>query len=104
VYEVYNRWSEKATVPLDRDLPDPDNFLRVGVQSNVSAWRNDTYYRLVEKARHVSDQAERILIGEAAILPLTYLQMHLLVKPWVKRFPVSPRKWWFWKDVIIEPH
>jgi ABC-type oligopeptide transport system substrate-binding subunit/DNA-binding SARP family transcriptional activator/tetratricopeptide (TPR) repeat protein len=95
------------------DLPDPDNFLRVAVQSNVSAWRNDTYYRLVEKARHVSDQAERmslyrqaegILIGEAAILPLTYLQMHLLVKPWVKRFPVSPRKWWFWKDVIIEPH
>jgi ABC-type oligopeptide transport system substrate-binding subunit len=95
------------------DLPDPDNFLRVGVQTNVSGWRNDTCYRLVEQARHVGDQAERmsmyrqaerILMGEAAIVPLAYRQMHLLVKPWVKRLPVSPRKWWFWKDVIIEPH
>jgi hypothetical protein len=30
--------------------------------------------------------------------------LHMLVKPWVNRFPVSPLKWWFFKDVVIEPH
>jgi len=49
-------------------------------------------------------QADRILVEEAPILPLLYERFHLLVKPWVKRFPTSPMKVWFWKDVIIEPH
>jgi hypothetical protein len=40
---------------------------------------------------------------EAALIPLTYGRGHLLRKPWVKRYPTSPAKWWFWKDVIIEP-
>lgn len=49
-------------------------------------------------------QADRILAEEAAIVPLTYERMHLLVKPWVRRYPTSPIKYWFWKNVIIEPH
>ncbi len=60
------------------DYPDPDNFLRVCLQ-----WR--------------------ILIAEAAIIPLTHERLHLLVKPWVK-LPLSPFRWWFWKDVIIAAH
>jgi len=49
-------------------------------------------------------QADRILVEEAPILPLLYDRYHLLVKPWVSKFPMSPRKWNFWKDVVIEPH
>jgi ABC-type transport system substrate-binding protein len=49
-------------------------------------------------------QADQILIEEAALLPLTYGRLHMLVKPWVSRFPVSPIKWWFFKDVIVDPH
>ena len=49
-------------------------------------------------------QADRILVEEAAIVPLTYERLHLLVKLWVRRYPTSPIKYWFWKDVIIEPH
>jgi len=30
--------------------------------------------------------------------------LHLLVKPWVSKLPISAMRWWFWKDVIIEPH
>ena len=38
------------------------------------------------------------------IMPLIYGRWHLLVKPWVRKFPTSAIKLWFWKDVIIEPH
>jgi ABC-type oligopeptide transport system substrate-binding subunit len=45
-----------------------------------------------------------VLVEEAAIIPLTYHRQHLLLKPWVKQFPTSPIKIWYWKDVIIERH
>lgn len=95
------------------DYPDPDNILRLGVQGTQLGWRNEVYSSLVENARRVTDQAERmrlyrqadrILTSEAAILPLAYERVHLLVKPWVSRYPVSASSWMFWKDVIIEPH
>jgi ABC-type oligopeptide transport system substrate-binding subunit len=50
------------------------------------------------------ERADSVLTEEAAIVPLTYSRLHLLVKPWVRQFPVSAIKWWFWKDVVIEPH
>lgn len=95
------------------DYSDPDSFLRVCVQSTLPGWCNETYERLAAEARRATDQAERmrlyrradrILVEEAAIMPLAYSRMHLLVKPWVKRYPISVMKGWFWKDVIIEPH
>jgi len=49
-------------------------------------------------------EADKILVEEAPILPLTYMRSHLLIKPWVRRLPLSAIKWWFWKDVIIESH
>lgn len=49
-------------------------------------------------------QADRTLVEEAPVLPLCYARLHMLVKPWVRKCRTSPMKWWFWKDVIIEPH
>jgi len=49
-------------------------------------------------------QADRILIEDAPLLPLCYSRFHMFMKPWVKKNLTSPLKWWFWKDVIIEPH
>jgi ABC-type oligopeptide transport system substrate-binding subunit/class 3 adenylate cyclase len=96
------------------DYPDPDNFLRVGYPPpGDTGWRNDAYYRLIDQARRVTDQnertemyqqADRILIQEAALMPYAYGCCHLLVKPWVRRHPVSAPQFWFWKDVVIEPH
>jgi ABC-type oligopeptide transport system substrate-binding subunit/DNA-binding SARP family transcriptional activator len=95
------------------DYLDPDNFLRVSCHRQWSDWRNDLYTEYVERARHITNQAERlklhrqadkVLVEEAVIIPLTYHRQHLLVKPWVKRFPTSPIKIWYWKDVVIEPH
>ena len=93
--------------------PDPDNFLRSSVIWRDTRWRNEGYDRLVEKARRVMDQeermklygqADRILVDEAAIMPLLYERLHLLMKPWVSKFPTSAIGREFWKDVIIEPH
>jgi hypothetical protein len=35
---------------------------------------------------------------------LSYGRQHLLIKPWVKRYPVTPLRATYWKDVIIEAH
>jgi ABC-type transport system substrate-binding protein len=95
------------------DYPDPDNFLRLFSLQRWSRWRNKTYDRLIEEARGVLDQgkrmrlygqADRVLVDEAAIIPLTYYRIHLLVKPWVSKYPTSAIEVVFWKDVIIEPH
>jgi oligopeptide transport system substrate-binding protein len=95
------------------DYPDPDSFLRVCPARRRAQWRNDVYDRLVEEARRITDQkerlrmyqqADRILVEEAAIMPLLYRRLHLLVKPWVSKYPTSAVSVWFWKDVIIEPH
>jgi ABC-type oligopeptide transport system substrate-binding subunit/class 3 adenylate cyclase len=95
------------------DYPDPDNFLRVGLAERWTRWRHDGYAGLVEQARRSADQrarldlyrqADRILIEEAVIMPLTYPRSHRLLKPWVKKLQTSPIRDWFWRDVIIEPH
>ena len=67
----------------------------------------------MREAQRLTDQGERmklyskahgILVEEAPILPLAYDRLNRLVKPWVRRYPMSAVKWCFWKDVIIEPH
>lgn len=97
----------------EADYPDPDNFLRVSRARTWARWRNETYDSLVEKARRATDQkermklygkSERILVDEAPVLPLTYEQDHLLIKPWVSKYPTSVLRVSFWKDVVIEPH
>jgi ABC-type oligopeptide transport system substrate-binding subunit/transcriptional regulator with XRE-family HTH domain len=96
------------------DYADPDNFLRVDVKLDAPEWRNEEYERLLERARQITDQAQRmelyqqadhILMEEAIVAPLFYVQSHLLLKPWVKRFPTAAIKSpGFWKDVVITPH
>ncbi len=91
------------------DYPDPDCFLQVGLSWNKYGWQHAGLEELVERARrtmdqgerlHLLQQADRILVEEAAILPLTYGRGHSLVKPWVRNvFPGSSVRDW-----IIEPH
>jgi oligopeptide transport system substrate-binding protein len=90
----------------DADYPDPDNFLRLGLPKHTG-WQHDGFDALIEKSRRSMDQKERltllreadkILMEEAPIIPLSYIGQIDLVKPWVRRFFPS------WKDVIIDPH
>ncbi len=91
------------------DYPDPDNFLRVSRAETWAGWRNEQYDHLVDKARRVMEQEERmkhyrqaeeILIKEAPILPLTYEQDNLLIKPWISYYPTTASRAVFWKDVL----
>ncbi len=95
------------------DYFDSDNFLRVSWQHTRVGWQNETYTALVEQARATVDmserlalhrQADRLLMQEAAIVPLAYMRQQLLVKPWVRKYPISVMRSWFFKDVVIEPH
>jgi len=95
------------------DYPDPDDVLRINWWIGYTGWQNEAYKTLVEGARRVMDQDERmsmyqqadkILVEEAPFLPLWYGRFHMLVKPWVKKFYTSPMKWWSWKDIVIEAH
>lgn len=94
------------------DYPDPDDFLRVSHDDHWSGWQHADYDALVKEARRDLDQAarlaryaqaERILVAEAPVLPLTYERDHLLLKPWVRRYPISGSRAIFWKDVVLEP-
>jgi ABC-type oligopeptide transport system substrate-binding subunit len=95
--------------------PDPDDFLRLSSAGwhIQEGWGNQRIMGLLEEARRQSDherrlalyeEIEKILVTEAPFLPLSYLQGHCLVKPWVRRTPYSPLKHWHFKDVILEPH
>jgi oligopeptide transport system substrate-binding protein len=118
-------WGEAATrvtagVPphlfwggIGGSYPDPDSLLRTGFPWPLTRWRNDAYDRLVETARSLAEQGrrmalyrqtDRILVEEAPIMPWFYGRVHLLAKPWVSGFCISPIKRWYWQDVIIEPH
>ena len=100
------------TLPWAADYPDPDCFLRPALH-HQQHWHNEQYEQLLDSARRVNDPverlkfyqaADRLLMQEAGIMPLGYGQWYLLIKPWVKRYPISPLGTSYLKDVIIEPH
>jgi ABC-type oligopeptide transport system substrate-binding subunit/energy-coupling factor transporter ATP-binding protein EcfA2 len=94
------------------DYPDPDSFLRVCARNYLPLWQNDQYDQLLEEAQRTLEQSDRMrlykeadktLIEEAVVIPITYIRWHFLIKPWAK---VIIRPWadWYFKDVILEPH
>ena len=98
-------WAEMYRDPPDigriawiADYPDPDNVLRVvfhsGSDHNYGRFHNETFDRLVEQARSLTDQRQRmqlyhkadelLVAEEAAIIPLAYTRTITLVQPWIK--------------------
>ena len=95
------------------DYPDPDCFLCESLTMGLKQWQNEQFYILLEKARRVTaqkkrirlyQQADKILVEEAAVMPLNYGKRHIFVKPWVSKCPTSAINIFHWKDVILEPH
>ena len=114
--EDFNRRMKESPPDLARsawlaDYPDPDSFLRVGLAYYGDIRWNDEFAELVESAGRSTNQrarlalyerADRLLMGEAAVMPLVYGRIDLLLKPWVRQYPISPVRFWFWKDVVME--
>ena len=96
------------------DYPDPYSFLSDCLLTlEMDKWQNERFSTLLEKARSLTAQKERmklyneadkILVEEAMIMPLTYGKWYEFVKPWVSKCPTSAINLMHWKDVIIDPH
>jgi ABC-type oligopeptide transport system substrate-binding subunit/class 3 adenylate cyclase len=92
--------------------PDPHSMLGRPRLKDQGGWRHEGYDRLIEEARRTTDQeeriklyrqADRILVEEAAVIPLTYGRVHMLIKPWVRKHLLTMTMF-YWKDLIIDPH
>lgn len=104
------------SVSFTPGYPDCDHIFRAEIDDRfckATGWQNETYDRLVQAARRELDQqarlaiykqAEQILIHDAIVVPICYSIVPALIKPWVKRFPVSINGWEQWQHVVIEAH
>jgi oligopeptide transport system substrate-binding protein len=85
------------------DYPDPQDFLdvlfRTGEQNNSGGYSNPQLDVLLNKAAVEPDpaqrladyqQAEQIVVQDAAVLPLLNGRAYMLVKPYVKNYVLSP--------------
>jgi len=95
------------------DYPDPDNILRLGLRAYRTVHPGEAFLSLVEKAGQSTHQeqrmaiyqeADRILVEQALVVPLFYNRYNFLLKPWVKRYPTSPVREAFWNEVVLEAH
>jgi len=97
------------------DYPDSQNFLDILFHSassqNHTGYHNEQVDRLLEQARVERDperrtelyrEAERIIVAEAAWIPLTHATAHTLVKPYVKGFTASSAIYPWLKNVYLE--
>lgn len=76
-------------------------------------WDHPEFKRLIQKAKVVFNQeerinlykqADRILVEEAPIIPLFYGRTQGLQKPWVKGLAYTGKVIANYKDVIIKEH
>jgi oligopeptide transport system substrate-binding protein len=89
--------SHMRLIGWSADYPDPDNFLRLLFHSkqgkNRPRWSHTRFDNLIEEATQIGDharrmemyqEADRILVAiETAVMPLTYGQGRMLIKPWI---------------------
>jgi len=104
-------WPELFLAGWVADYPDPDSLLRVPAISERTGWQDREYEQLIAQAMglrrpeerwRLYRQADARLMEQLPIFPLAYSCWSILRKPWVRVFPVSAFKWWFWKHVVLD--
>lgn len=116
-YLIMQEKDELFVLGWGADYPDPQNFLDVlfhtGTNDNIGEYSNSEVDALLEEAREERDvtarmnlyqQAEQMIVDDAACLPLYFDVSYTLVKPYVENLPLTP----LWiprlKYVSIELH
>jgi ABC-type oligopeptide transport system substrate-binding subunit len=98
---------------LGAEYPDPDFFLHKGIIDHMRSEYIPGYLERLRAAERIREPQKRLtcyqaldtdLVEQAVIIPLVYMRLYMLVKPWVKGFPLVPFAEGSWKDVVIEPH
>jgi oligopeptide transport system substrate-binding protein len=117
---IYNLKSEKDEMFFMgwiADYPHPQDFLEVLFHSradnNYGGYSNPEADSLLQQAGIEQDyatslalyqQAEQMLVDDAACLPLWFGQNYILVKPYVKGYNLNPQGLAKLNEVSIEPH
>jgi oligopeptide transport system substrate-binding protein len=99
------------------DYPHPQDFLDIlfhsGAENNYGQYRNPEVDAMLEAAGVEPDsrlslslyqQAEQMLVDDAACIPLGFGRNYVLVKPYVKGYELNPLGFARLNEVSIEPH
>jgi oligopeptide transport system substrate-binding protein len=127
-WPTYKQMLVQGQLPMFRlawyaDIPDPENMLSPLLHSasptNHTFYRNPAVDQLLEQARKIFDEAqritlyrevERLVMDDAPWIPQHYSVAHYLYQPYVQGLEVSLlgnraiplKKIWFKKDLIID--
>jgi len=99
------------------DYPHPQDFLDVlfhtGADNNYGEYSNPEVDALLDRAGVEQDnalslalyqQAEQLLVEDAACLPLWFGQNYILVKPYVEGYRLNPLGFAMLNEVLVKPH
>jgi oligopeptide transport system substrate-binding protein len=99
------------------DYPNPQDFLeilfRTGADFNSGGYSNTAVDALLNQAAAATDstvslglyqQAQKLIIADAAVMPLFFGQEYLLVKPYVTGFQVNPMGMLVLDQVVVGAH
>ncbi|MBW3632158.1 MAG: peptide ABC transporter substrate-binding protein [Chloroflexi bacterium] len=97
------------------DFPDPETFLwnlfATPSPDNYSEYSNPTFDALLDQAAATLDvedraalyaEAEAVLLGDNAVLPLAHDVRYTLMKPWVKGLDITPLGMLYLEDAWLE--
>jgi oligopeptide transport system substrate-binding protein len=99
------------------DYPHPQDFLDIlfhsGTDNNYGRYRNTEFDALLEAAGVETDretslglyqQAEQLMVDDAACIPLAFGRNYILIKPYVKSYELNPMGFAMLNEVSVEPH
>jgi oligopeptide transport system substrate-binding protein len=116
LYDLRQEKDELYYMGWIADYPHPQNFLDVlfhsGAETNYGEYSNPEVDALLERAGVETDfdrslelyqQAEQLMVEDAACIPLFFGQNYILVKPYVKGYNLTPQGYAMLNTVSIEP-
>ncbi len=96
------------------DYPDPMTYMNLLLSysdNNYTGWKNSEYDRLVLKAsvlkntperQSILNQAQRVLLKDAPIIPFWQSSRHFLISPRIKKYPFNSMERYIFKEVILQ--
>jgi oligopeptide transport system substrate-binding protein len=116
LYHLKEEKDEMFDMGWIADYPHPQDFLDVlfhtGAENNFAEYSNPAVDAILEKAGTEADtakslelyqQAEQMLVDDAAILPLWFGKNYVLVKPYVQGYKLNPMGFAWLNKVSIQP-
>jgi len=117
LYHLGEEKDEMFYIGWVADYPHPQDFLDIlfhsGADNNYGEYSNPAVDALLERAGVEQDsalslelyqQAEQLLVEDAACLPLCFRQNYVLIKPYVAGYKLNPLGFAMLNEVSVEPH